>query len=160
VLELRPLDDERLVLSGVDAAIAFCLGRVPGVLAQRGSTRVRERLHPDAIPGDTIRNAEWHRLVDAELEHLFETAQRTLEQDLERLDPDRGEIAFPAPHLKAWMSAINQARIVLAERHGFHADDLSQDKFAARSAHDVALLQVQVLGYVLQVLVEFAMEGT
>ena len=160
MLELRALDDERLLLSGVDAAVAFCLRRVPDVLAQRGSIGVRERLHPDAIPGDAARNAEWHRLVDAELEHLFDAAQRTLEQDLERFDPGRGEIAFPASHLKAWMSAVNQARIVLAEQHGFRAEDLEQDEFAAGSAHDTALLQVQLLGYVMQVLVEYAMEGT
>ena len=67
------------------------------------------RLHPDLTPGDARRNAEWHRLMDGELRRLFEAAQVTMARDLEALDPNSDHIAFPATHLRAWMSAINQA---------------------------------------------------
>ena len=151
--------DERLALTGVDATVAFCLRQVPAILARAESAGLRERLHPDPLPNDPARNAEWHRLVDSELEHLFEAARRTFGRDLTAADPRGGELEFPATHLKAWMSAVNQARIALSGQHQFDAHDMQRDAFAPGSHRDAALLQVQVLGYVMQVLVEHAMEG-
>ena len=159
MLAIRALDDHQVVLIGIDPTIAYCLRQIPAILARGGSAGVRERLHPDALPNDAARNAEWHRLMDAELQHLFEAAQRTLERDLEGLDPRRRKLAFPAAHLRAWMSAVNQARIVLSEQHQFEARDMQRDDFMPGAPRDAALLQVQVLGYVLQVLVEHALEG-
>ncbi len=159
MLEIRPLDERRLVLAGIDPAIADCLRQVGPILDRRDAAGARERLHPDALPHDGARNAEWHRLMDDDLRHLFEAAQATMQADLAGLDAERGEVVFPAEHLRAWMSALNQARIVLSEQHQFDAGDMRRDDFAVGSPRDAALLQVQVLGYVLQVLVEHALEG-
>jgi len=158
-LRLRALADGRLELAGIDFTVAYCLGRVHAVLAGRNDAGVRHRLHPDAVPGDAARNAQWHRLMDTELRHLFEAAQATFARDLEAFDPRTRRVAFPANHLRAWMSAINQARIVLAEQHQIDATDLQQTEFSPGSPRDSARLQVHVLGYVLQVLVEHALEG-
>ncbi len=152
------VDDGRLTLRGVEAAVAFCLLQVPTILARRDAPEVRKRLHPDAAHDDPDRNAEWHRLMDGELAHLFEAAGRTLEQDLSSLDGHRGEVAFPAAHLQAWLSAINQARIVLAQLHHFDAADMSRLELAAGDPRRAALAEVQILGYVLQVLVEHGLE--
>ncbi len=159
MLEIRTLDAERLVLTGVDATIAFCLRQVPVILERRDAAGIRERLYPDAVPRDAARNAEWHRLMDSDLRRLFEAAQRTLEADLTGLDPRRGEIAFPTRHLRAWMSALNQARVVLTEQHQLDVHDMQRAELTADSPRDAALLQVQVLGLVLQVLVEHSLEG-
>lgn len=159
MLAVRTRGADRLALVGVDTAVGYCLRRVPSILSGREAAGARDRLHPDAIPNDPARNAEWHRLMDAELTHLFESAGATIAADLAQADSRGGEIEFPVKHLKAWMSAVNQARIVLSERHQFEAHDMQRDPSAPGSARDVALLQVQVLGYVMQVLVEHAMEG-
>lgn len=159
MLAIQALDENRLVLTGIDPTVALCLRQIPAILARRDSAGTRERLHPDALPNDAARNAEWHRLMDVELRLLFEAAQRTLERDLEGLDPRRHRVEFPAAHLKAWMSGVNQARIVLSEQHQFEAHDMQRDDFTPGVPRDAALLQVQVLGYVLQVLVEHALEG-
>jgi len=159
MLAIRALNDRTLLLTGVDPAVAFCLRQIPAILSKRDSAGIRERLHPDALPSEAARNAEWHRLMDADLRHLFEAAQQTLERDLEAFDQRRRRIAFPVEHLKAWMSAVNQARIVLSEQHQFEAADMQRDDFTPGSPRDAALLQVQLLGYVLQILVEHALEG-
>ncbi len=159
MLSIRTLDAHRLELIGIDSTIALCLRHVPTILSHRDAAGVRERLYPDALPNDPARNAEWHRLTDADLRHLFETAQQTLERDLRSLDPRRRKLAFPAEHLRGWMSAVNQARIVLSEQHQLEASDLQRQDFTPGSPRDAALLQVQVLGYVLQVLVDHALEG-
>lgn len=158
-LRLHARADGQLELAGIDFTVAYCLGRVQPVLAARADAGVRDRLHPDAVPGDAARNAEWHRLMDGELRHLFEAAQATFARDLEAFDPRTRRVAFPADHLKAWMSAINQARVVLAEQHQIDATDLQSEDFSPGSPRDSARLQVHVLGYVLQVLVEHALEG-
>lgn len=159
MLSVRAVGQDRLELTGVDDAVAYCLGRVPTILSNRDSAGVRDRLHPDALPNDPARNAEWHRLMDTELAHLFEAAQVTFAADLAAAAPLGSEIEFPAKHLKAWMSAVNQARIALSELHQFDAQDMRRDEFTPGVPRDSALLQVQVLGYVMQVLVEFASEG-
>ena len=159
MLSIRATGDERLALSGIDATVAFCLRQVPGILARGESAGVRDRLHPDALPNDPARNVEWHRLMDAELRHLFESARDTFAGDLAAADLGTGEIEFPAKHLKAWMSALNQVRIVLSELHQFDSGDMQRDDFTPGVARDAALLQVQVLGVVMQVLVEHALEG-
>ncbi len=159
MLEIRTLDGRRLALTGIDPAIGACLRQVGAILERRDAAGARERLHPDPLPDDRARNAEWHRLMDDDLRHLFEAAQATLQADLAAYDPGRGEVVFPVEHLRAWMRALNQARIVLSEQHQFDARDLRRDDFAAGSPRDAALLQVQVLGYVLQVLIEHALEG-
>ena len=159
MLSVRAIGDERLALEGVDPAVGYCLSRVPELLGRRESAGTRDRLHPDAMPNDPARNAEWHRLMDSELRHLFETARVTFAADLAAADLQSGVIEFPVKHLKAWMSAVNQARIVLAEQHQFEAIDMQRTEFTPNVPRDVALLQVQVLGYVMQVLVEHATEG-
>ena len=159
MLSIRALDGRRLELAGIDPTIAMCLRQIPSILSRRDASGVRERFYPDALPNDPARNAEWHRLTDADLRHLFEAAQQTLERDLRGLDPRRRRVVFPAEHLKAWMSAVNQARIVLSEQHQLEASDLQRDDFTPGSPRDAALLQVQVLGYVLQVLVDQVLAG-
>ena len=159
MLAVAARGDSRLALTGIDSTVALCLRRVPEVLAQADAAGIRERLHPDPIPNDPARNAEWHRLMDSELRHLFEAARTTFARDLSGSDPRGDEIEFPAKHLMAWMSAVNQARVILSEHHQLDALDMRRDEFIPGSPRDAALLQVQVLGYVLQVMIEHSMEG-
>ncbi len=157
MLRLKSIEGDLVLLEGVDRALAFCLRQVPAILARRDQVTSRERFYPDAIPTDLGRNAEWHRLMGDDLRHLFEAAAQTYARDLEALDLHREEVRFPAAHLKAWMNAVNQARLVLSEEHQLEAADMQRDDFAAGSQRDAALLHVQLLGYVLQVLVEHTM---
>ncbi len=154
MLQVSALDGGRLRLGGIDEVIAHCLRHVPAILERRDSGTARGRLYPDGMPSDPRRNDEWHRLMDDELRHLFESAAETFQRDLPLLDLEHGEIVFPAHHARAWMSAINQARIVLTELHGLTQHDFERDEIDVDSPHDGALAIVQVLAYVLQTLVE------
>ena len=155
-LEVKDGGERGILIRGIDPVMAHCLRRVPEILAQRDSTSVRERLYPDARPGEPARGEEWRRLVGPELRHLFEAAAETYRTDLAAFDERRGEIAFPAEHRAAWMSAINQARLVLAEMHQLTEADLSRTELGPVSMREVALLEVQALGYLLHLLVEHA----
>ena len=84
-------------------------------------------------------------------------AGETFRRDLTLLEPAAGAIVFPAEHLKAWLSAINQARLVLSETHQLDARDMAREELDPSTERDAAVLQVQILGYVLQTLVERAL---
>jgi len=158
VLEVRAIDEERLALRGLDPGIALCLARVPDILGQRDSGAARARLYPDPTPTDPARSVEWHRLMDTDLRHLFEAAAETFRRDLGLLDIEAGEVVFPRAHAKAWMSAINQARLVLAEVHGLDERAMARAELDPSVERDAAVLQVQILGYVLQTLVQHALD--
>ena len=155
-LEVMDGGERGIVIRGIDPVVAHCLRRVPDILEHRDATSVSDRLYPDARPGEPARGEEWRRLVGPELRHLFESAAATYRADLAGLDDHRGEVAFPAEHRAAWMSAINQARLVLAEMHALTETDLARTEMGPVSMREVALVEVQALGYVLHLLVEHA----
>jgi hypothetical protein len=164
----EPMDPVRLhvhaaangiAIEGIDATVAYCLHQVPDLLRQRESPETRRRFYPDVLPSDDPRNAEWHRLMDADLHHLFESAAEVLTRDLASLEITRGRLVFAASHASAWMSALNQARIVLSEQHRLDQRDMERTDLDAVSPRDRALLQVHVLGLVLQLLVEHTLDG-
>src|SRR5439155_15666489 len=120
-LRVRSVGAGDIWMSGLEPVMAAVLLEVPAILGNRDQPEARRRLLPDPQPGDPLASAEWHRLMDGELLHLFASAGEVFERDLSGLRPDRGEITFPAKHIPSWMSAINQARLILGELH--HVDD-------------------------------------
>src|SRR5262245_55998977 len=159
MLTVRGLDDGSVSIQGIDATVAYCLHQVPDVLAQRESPDVQRRFYPDILePGDP-RNAEWHRLMDGDLHHLFSTAADVMRRDLGALRVSRSELVLPEAHVSAWMSALNQARIVLAELHGFQDRDMVREDLDPADERDRALIQTHILGLLLQLLVEHTLGG-
>ena len=64
------------------------------------------------------------------------------------------QVVFPAVHLPAWLSALNQARLVLGEMYHVTAPDMERVDFRPGNAKDGALVRIHVLGYLLQLMVE------
>ena len=153
-LRVYAVDDKHLRISGLDPLLARCLYRVPEILDQRDRPEIRARLFPDPLPGEAETNAEWHRLMDADLEHLFLSAGEIVARDLTGLQAD--QLTVPAEHHRAWMSALNQARLILGEQHGITESDLNRTDLDLHQARDRAVLEIHVLGLLLHRLVEVA----
>lgn len=105
----------------------------------------RERIF--STPSGTAKEAEfredWRAYVQPDLAHLFASARETVEEDLatlraelDKLDSGTGRgvdeeqatlvsLAIPRKHLEAWLSALNQARLVLAEQHGIGEKEIN-----------------------------------
>jgi tetraacyldisaccharide-1-P 4'-kinase len=96
--------------------------------------------------------------MDSELRHLFEAAADTLAADLRGFDRRRRQVVFPAGHLRAWMSAVNQTRVLLTELHGLEESDMQRTEYDPGSARDAALARVQLLGWLLETLVRHSLE--
>jgi len=160
-LRIELADDKNIRLTGVDPLLAGCLVAVPQILAQRDRPPARQRLYPDPFRADAPANEEWHRLMDDELRHLFAAAGEIVERDLTRLAPDPArerhlQLLVPVAHLNAWLSALNQARLILAEQYVVTEADMANEQLDPGRAKDVAVFQIHVLGWLLQLLVEYA----
>lgn len=158
VLRVVACDEKTVELTGIPPVLRHCLFQLPEILRHRTQPGVRERLFPDPEPGNARANADWHELADPELRHLFVSAEETVVRDLAGLEDDR--VRFPAAHLSAWMSAINQARLILGELHHVTEQDMDRTDLDPSRPKDVALLEIHVLGYLLQTLVDFVQNST
>ena len=159
-LRLQPDSPQRLRLSGLDPVLLDCLQSLPAILEQRDAPGVRPRLFPDPATSPEA-NRDWQQFVAPELNHLFVAAGETLVRDLSTLaaDPDHKnhfQVTFAADHLSAWMSALNQARLILGELFGITESDMNKADLDLEQPKDLAIFRINVLGYLLQLLVEFS----
>jgi hypothetical protein len=54
------------------------------------------------------------------------------------------------------MSALNQARLILGELFGITESDMNKADLDLEQPKDLAIFRIHVLGYLLQLLVEFS----
>ncbi len=158
-LTVVAVDEKTIAVSGIPPLLAQCLFELPEILRRRESPGIRDRLYQAARPDDPKARAEWHELADPDLRHLFASAEEIVTRDLTGLQEDH--VRFPAAHLPAWLTALNQARLILGETHRVTEADMERtDLDPASTAKDYALLQLHVLGFLLQLLVEHAQSGS
>ena len=97
--------------------------------------------------------AEWKMYVEPELRRLFQTATETVAGDLEQLNGNEKSLAnrtlrIPAKHADAWLSALNQARLVIAAKNNFTETELNDHLHSPiGSRRDLSLFQVNFYGF-------------
>lgn len=152
-LRVEPAGAKRIRIAGIDPVVLDCLHALPEILEQRDTPAARQRLLPDPTTTDKEANAEWQHHVAPELRHLFVAAGETVARDLTGLTPD-GQLTFSASHIAAWMSAVNQSRLILGELFQITDADMETTEFDVQTPKGVAILRIHVLGYLLQLLIE------
>jgi hypothetical protein len=158
-LRLHRLPDGQYCLSGVDEGWEHILAGVPALLAERQPPSVRERLLPNPTNSEAA-NRDWRELVAPELEALWQTNYELMASDLARLeeDPDQRDcerVVFPENHAAAWLSALNQARLVLGSRWDVTEADMTRrlNTLTSRERdHDIFL--IHLLAYVEELFIE------
>ena len=158
-LRVRPVDAKHIRISGIEPFLADCLQGLGEVLEQRDSPKARERLFPNPTTADDKANAEWQQQITPEMRHLFVSAGETVARDLTALQPETPEtgclqVTFPAEHVNAWMSALNQARLILGELFSVTEKDMNAVRFDVHNAKTLAIVRIHLLGYLLQLFVE------
>ena len=158
-LQVEPVGEKQLRIVGINPVALDCLYALPDILAQRDSPAARARLLPDPTQADEKANSEWQRLMAPELRHLFVSAGETIARDLTSVTPDDRDqqflaVTFPIEHAAAWMSALNQARLILGELHEVSDEDMSAADFDVNKPKSLAVFRIHVLGYLLQLFVE------
>lgn len=157
-LRVQPEGVKSVRISGIEPYMVNCLLSAIEILEEADSP-ARERLYPKPTAHDDKANAEWQRLVASELRHLFVTAGETVARDLTALKVDRqnpalSELSFPAEHASAWMSVLNQARLVLGEVFDVTEEDMNAMDFEVLDKRAIAVMKIHLLGHLLQLFVE------
>ena len=161
-LRLEVVDGKQIRLSGLNPLMTDCLQRLGEILPQRDSPAAQRRLFP-APSAEPQLNDEWEKFVTPDLRHLFVSAGETVLRDLTALEPDPRHpdyfhLTFPAPHRNAWLSALNQARLILGAEFQVTEPDMDRRDLDPRQARDLALARIHLLGYLLQLFIEFLHE--
>jgi hypothetical protein len=158
-LRVQPHNEKHIRISGIDPVVLDSLHALPEILEQRDTPAARSRLLPDPTASDASTNNEWQRLIAPELRHLLVSAGETVTRDLTAVVPDSHqpklfEITFPVEHLNAWMSALNQTRLILGELFKVTETDMESADFDLKKPKGLAVFRIHVLGYLLQLLIE------
>ena len=158
-LRVLPFDEKHIRISGIPPVLTVMLRELPEILELRDAPDAQARLFPNPTAKDENVNNEWRQLAGPELRHLFVSAGETVTRDLTALTadetaPDEHQVTFPVEHVNAWMSALNQARLILAAVHDIDDKDMSRTDLDPKRSKDVAALRIHLLGYLLHLFVE------
>ena len=174
-MKLRRKEDGSgaLVLDRIEPFFVDQLRRLPHLADPADDPAARSRLFsaPMArgVDGDEF-NEDWERYVAPELRSLFRTAQQNVEEDLAPLpeaagpetvgvfdpaafEPTSVQLEIPVKHLEAWLSVLNQARLVIAARRGFGERDMNSDlPFPPFTDRDLDLFRVNFYDGIQQII--------
>jgi len=153
-MEIRRRKDQ-IELSELDPFLAELLRQIPASADPGGVPAAEQRLFSPPTNGkkETEMCAEWKMYVEPELRRLFQTATQTVVADLEQLNGNEKNLAnhtlrIPTKHADAWLSALNQARVVITAKNNFTESELN-DQFRSPigSRRDLSLFQVNFYGF-------------
>ena len=158
-LKVQPLDEKRILISGIPPVLAAVLHEMPEILELRDTPEARARLYPNPTADDDSINREWRQIAGPELRHLFVSAGETVGRDLTAMtvageSGDAYRVAFPIEHVPAWMSALNQTRLILGEVHKIDEAEMNRTDFDPQSARHLAALRIHLLGHLLHLFVK------
>ncbi len=146
--------NNHIEISELDPFLAELLRQIPASANPDGVQSAEQRLFsPPSNGKQTELCAEWRIYVEPELRRLFQTATETVAGDLQQLNGNEKSFAnralrIPAKHADEWLSALNQARLVIAAKNNFTENELN-DHFRSPigSRRDLSLFQVNFYGF-------------
>lgn len=145
---------EHIEISELDPFLAELLRQVPASTNANGTPAAEKRLFSAPTTAEeTEFRAEWKVYVEPELRRLFETATETVAADLEQLNGNEKSLAnrtlrIPSQHEDAWLSALNQARLVIAAKNDFTETELGDHlRSPIGSRRDLSLFQINFYGF-------------
>jgi hypothetical protein len=143
-----------LEISELDPFLAELLRQIPSSTKPGGVRAAEDRLFSrPTTPDEADTCVEWKLYVEPELRRFFQTATETVAQDLEQLNGKEKPFAnrtlrIPADHADAWLSALNQARLVIAAKSEFTESELCDHyRSPIGSRRDLSLFQVNFYGF-------------
>jgi uncharacterized protein DUF2017 len=144
----------QIEISELDPFLAELLRQIPASANPEGTPAAEERIFSQPANGEeTELCAEWKIYVEPELRRLFQSATQTVAGDLEQLNGNEKSLAnrtlrIPVKHTDAWLSALNQARLVIAAKNGFTELELNDHLHSPiGSRRDLSLFQVNLYGF-------------
>lgn len=147
---IRVLEDGGILFEGIGPLLHTILTQIRRA-AELDDPRVEARFYqtpsnePDA---DSLRE-DWKAFVQPDLHSGFAEARETVEADLRRstLDAEgQRSLLIPQRHIDHWLSALNQARLALAEFHSFTEAEMGRQPNDLDDPREYSLLQMNIYG--------------
>jgi hypothetical protein len=153
-MNFEAADDGSLLLNEIPPFLFWLLSEIPA-RASSNDPRVEGRFFPDPAADEDLVQ-DWKSLVHPELHELFQSARETVRADLRSASEKDGTHALriPPSHADAWLGALNQARLAIAEESGFDEKDMAAEP--APTPDDpraIALFQISFYGFIQEILV-------
>ena len=118
--------------------------------AETPDPRVEARFFPDPTGEEGECMAEdWKAFVQPDLHDGFQAARDTVAADLRGATQAKDgsfSFAIPRAHIDAWLGALNQARLALAEAHGLGEAEMSRGPGDLDDPREHALFRIGVYG--------------
>src|SRR5262245_16068451 len=153
IMEIRRRKNQ-IEIAELDPFLAELLRQIPASANPEGAPAAEERIFSSPTNGTEPEfRSEWKTYVEPELRRLFQTATQTVASDLEQLNGNEKSLAnrtlrIPTKHADAWLSALNQARLVIAAKNNFTETELSDHlRSPIGSRRDLSLFQVNFYGF-------------
>ena len=140
-MEIRRQDAQTVAISGLNLFLCELLHQIG----------VRERLYSSPSGGaEPEFDSEWAEYVEPGLRQLFQSSLQVVEEDLSDFPPAEPgtlhTLRIPVKHLDAWLNALNQARLALAERNRI-TDREMESAPAGGDNRALALFQIHFYGF-------------
>ena len=150
------------MLSNLAPWLVSILLELPELLDPDQPDAVKERLYPEPS-ADPDQSDEWRKFVHPDLFALLASAREIVAQDLATLCPTdeeapigAWELRMPAAHVHAWISALNAARLTLAQTHEVDENDMNEDELEPEGWDEKRLVvaKIHLLGWIQQMIIE------
>jgi hypothetical protein len=153
-MKIQPADDGALLLEEIPPFLFHLLGNIP-VRASSADSRVEARFFPDPAREESLIE-DWKSLVQPELQVLFQSARETVQADLRGASEEDAiySMRIPHKHMDAWLNALNQARLAIAEESGFGEEDMASEvEPDPGDGRSMSLFEISFLGFLQECLV-------
>jgi len=154
-MKLQAADDGSLILEEIPPFLFHLLGEIAGRAASK-HPRVETRFFPDPASDEELIK-DWKSLVQPELHAIFQSAREIVQADLRGASGSKESLRnmrIPQSHGDAWISALNQARLAIAEESGFDEKDMvAEGEPDPEDPRSMTLFQLGFYGFLLECLV-------
>ncbi len=160
MIEFFRQDEQTLAISGLGNFHCELLRRIAPSAAVDEDDPAYERIYPSPSNGrDSEGDEDWREHVQPDLQSLFQSAMEIVESDLANVSEDEASqthtLRLPMSHLRAWLNALNQARLALAARYSIEEANLEQ-LLSVGGVRSLAILQIdfygEIQGCIIQIL--------
>lgn len=149
-MQLARIDPQTVALTKIDPFFCGLLQQIVPNASPGDHPAARARIYSSPSAGEEPEFEEdWKEYVEPDLHEHFAASRSLVERDLARLetapDGEAASLQIPIAHLDSWISALNQARLVLAEQHSITETDMERRRTLG-DTRGFALFQIGFYG--------------
>jgi len=154
-LQIQRQENGAFVVSEIEPPLHEILLAIPTAADPAENVAANERLFPDPVTHEDADEIceEWRDYVKPELYDWFQSATSIVAADLNQLLLKQ-TLEIASTHVDAWLTTLNQARLVLAARFDITEEDMDRPvSHLLENERDFALFQIHLYAFLQECLI-------